>query len=52
MLKTITSILAAIGVILMLVGLVLGSADTVSAGFGLAVLFGLLRGLLAVTRIV
>ena len=52
MLKTITLILAGLGVLLMLVGMFLGSADTVSAGLGLAILFGLLRGLLAVTKIV
>lgn len=50
-LKNIVLAIAIVGVILLLVGLVTKNQQLGTAGFLLAFLFGILRGLLSVTRL-
>jgi len=50
-LKNIVLAIAIVGVILLLVGLVTKNQQLGTAGLMLAVLFGILRGLLSVTRL-
>jgi len=50
-LKTITLALALLGVLALIVGIILDRKDWAGIGIMLAILFGLLRALLSVTRL-